>query len=110
MIYFRHKTNHDNVNKSKKIRGKYKRHSAPPSSNQTKDRFRSPFLTITTTESPTIENGTNGNHSEEYDSPQKVKYYLFLIYILLFFIIRLRNLQKQVDHFEMVQENYVFFV
>ena len=62
-----------NVDQSKKDRPNQKRYSAPPASSQTKDRFRSPFSKPTPT--PTAQNGTNGNHSEEYESPEKVDSY-----------------------------------
>ena len=83
-----------------------KRHSAPPTS--TKDRFRSPFKTAATPE-----NGTNGNQSDEYETPKKVfkNYSLFIeIFYLIFRKKLLRNVQEQLDHFEMHQEECVFFV
>jgi len=75
-IYFRHTIN----NGKEKKPTNHKRYSAPPLSNQPKNRFRSPFSNTTTTS--TDENGTNGNHSEEYESPQKVKYYQLLLFFL----------------------------
>ena len=71
MIYFRHAVIAANADNEKKNLGNRKRYSAPPLSNQTKDRFRSPFSSTTSTSS-TVQNGTNGNHSEEYESPEKV--------------------------------------
>ncbi|CAF0864117.1 unnamed protein product [Adineta steineri] len=60
-----------NVDKSKKPRTNQKRYSAPPAaSNHKKERFRSPFSNNNSTGKD--ENGTNGNHSEEYESPEKV--------------------------------------
>jgi len=80
-----------------------KHHSAPPTS--TKDRFRSPFKTAATPE-----NGTNGNQSDEYETPKKVfeNYFLFIeIFYLIFRKKLLRNVQEQLDHFEMHLEKYV---
>jgi hypothetical protein len=70
MIYFRHKIDNTNVDSSKKNTGTHQRYSAPPSSSQAKVRFRSPFPSTIPTAA--VANGTNGNHSEEYESPEKV--------------------------------------
>jgi hypothetical protein len=70
MIYFRHGIDVVSVATGSKNPKNHTRYSAPPLSSQTKDRFRSPFLS--TTPASTEQNGTNGNHSEEYESPEKV--------------------------------------
>ncbi len=62
---FRHMPSKKSVDKNKKKRGNQKRHSAPPaSSSSKKNRLRSPL--------PKTQNGTNGNHSDEYETPKKV--------------------------------------
>jgi len=72
---FRHISSGKNVNNSKKSRRSQKRHSAPPASNQSKkNRYRSPFQAPVTTATP--ENGTNGNQSDEYETPKKVSKFL----------------------------------
>jgi hypothetical protein len=74
---------HANNSEKKKKRANQKRYSAPPLSlDQTKNRFRSPFVAPV---SPTIENGTNGNHSEEYESPEKVEKFLINLCFIVFY-------------------------
>ncbi|UJR25712.1 hypothetical protein I4U23_007063 [Adineta vaga] len=58
-----------NSTREEKDRKKKKRYSAPVSSNQTEE---SPTILNNTITTSTIQNGTNGNHSEEYESPEKV--------------------------------------
>ena len=61
----------NNKKNNKKKRRSQKRHSAPPTSDQAKKyRYRSPFSISITTTAP--ENGTDGHHSDEYESPKKV--------------------------------------
>jgi hypothetical protein len=69
-IFHRHAASEKSVDNNKKKRGNQKRHSAPPASKQSKkNRFRSPFQAAVTTATP--ENGTNGNQSDEYETPKK---------------------------------------
>jgi hypothetical protein len=70
IIYFRHTI----TTEKKKKPVDHKRHSAPPVSEQIKNRFRSPFSPSLSPTTTAVENGTNGNHSEEYESPQKVTF------------------------------------
>jgi hypothetical protein len=62
---------HTITTEKKKKSVDHKRHSAPPISEQIKNRFRSPFSPSLSPTTTAVENGTNGNHSEEYESPQK---------------------------------------
>ncbi|CAF0894738.1 unnamed protein product [Rotaria sordida] len=54
---------------NKKKKGHHKRYSTSSLSNETQNRFRSPFSTTTTT--LTSQTSTNEDHSEEYESPEK---------------------------------------
>ncbi|CAF2174007.1 unnamed protein product [Rotaria magnacalcarata] len=65
--------NINNNNNNKKKRRSQKRHSAPTTSNSSKtNRYRSPFQTpLTVTTTTTSENGTDGNQSDEYETPKK---------------------------------------
>jgi hypothetical protein len=108
---FSHMPSVKSVNNSKKNRRNQKRHSAPPATTTTqtkKSRHRSLFQTPITTATP--ENGTNGNQSDEYETPKKVEIFFNLnTWFLVLFNRILRNVQEQLDHFEMHLVNYVFF-
>ena len=74
-----------------------------------KDRFRSPFSTSTAT--TTAENDSNGNHSEEYQSPEKVILNpFFYIAKQWFILIRFLLRQEPIVHFEMPPERSDFSV
>ncbi len=82
-------SNEKSDNNSKNKGRSQKRHSAPSVSNLSKkNRYRSPFQPpVTSTTTASTENGTNGNQSDEYETPKKVNILEFkLIYFHDLFI------------------------